>query len=82
MIGKLFNGSTVIGSSTGKASSRVLHVRRGLPIDFGGAGTTLPCFAVPTHREIRRLVTLNVMQRVEHNHSRRNRHLVINQLAL
>ena len=31
MIGNAFIGSTVIGSSSGRSSRRVLHIRRGRP---------------------------------------------------
>ena len=50
-------------------------------IDFRRTRATLAGFAVPAHREVGRLMRLNVMQRVEHNHARRDWHLVLNQLT-
>src|SRR6185436_13648284 len=50
----------------------------GPPVDLRRTGPALARFAVPADREVVRLVTLNVVQSIEHHHSGRHRNLVIN----
>jgi len=50
-------------------------------VDLGGAGTALPCFAIPTARKVTRLFTLNLKHGIEHDHTFRNLGLVINHLT-
>jgi hypothetical protein len=53
----------------------------GTAIDFCRTRAALACFAVPPDRKVRRQVSLNVMKRIEHNHTRRDRYFVLNQLT-
>src|SRR6266571_1632985 len=51
-------------------------------VDFRRARAALAGLAVPAHGEIGRVMRLNVMQRVEHNHTGRDRHLVFDQVTI
>ena len=68
MSGKVRIGSTVTGASRRRSLSRVMHIRRGLPVDLGRAGTAFPGFAVPADGEIVRLFGLDLVDGVEHHH--------------
>jgi hypothetical protein len=53
----------------------------GTAVDFGGAGATLPCFAVPADGEVRREMSLDVVKRVENDHSRSDGHAIVHGLS-
>ena len=82
MSGNACIGSTVIGSSRSKSDSRVLHVRRGRAVHLGAARAALGGLAVPAHGEVRRLVTLDPVERVEHDHPRLDRHVELVEATL
>ena len=71
--GKVFIGWTVMGSSIGKRVHARLAGEAWAAVDFRRAGAALAGFAIPAHGEIRRLMRLNIVQRVEHDHSRSDR---------
>jgi hypothetical protein len=66
--GKARIGSTVTGSSSFEvAEPRHAH-ELWLAIHFGGAGAAFSRFAVPAHRQITRLLGLNLVDRIQHDH--------------
>jgi hypothetical protein len=52
-----------------------------LPINFGRTRPALTCLAVPAHGEVGRKVCLNVVQDIQHYHSRRKRNFVLNEVS-
>src|SRR5579872_7001223 len=50
-------------------------------IHFRRTRTALPRFAIPAHREILGEMPLNVVERIENDHARRDRHGVVHRLA-
>ena len=50
-------------------------------VDFGGARAALPCFAIPADGEIGGDVSLDVVQRVEHDHAGSDGDLVVDRGA-
>ena len=62
-------GSTVIGLSAGSSSSRVMHISFGDAVDFRRARAALAGLAVPAAGEIGRLLRLDRVHGVEHDHA-------------
>jgi hypothetical protein len=50
-------------------------------VNFRGARTALRGFAVPAHGEIGREMALDVVERVEHDHTRRDWDFIVDRLA-
>ena len=82
MIGKACIGSIVIGSSSGRSPSRVMHINRGLPLTLGGAGPTLAGLAVPADSKIRGLLGLDRMHGIKHDHAIVDLDGVVDEVAL
>src|SRR5271155_2855451 len=51
------------------------------PVHFRRARATFRSFAIPPHRQVRRLMRLNRVQRVQHDHAGSERHFIIHRPA-
>src|SRR6266542_4191422 len=58
-----------------------LACQAGMAIDLCRTRTAPARFAVPPDSKVRRQMSLNVVERIEHNHACRDRYLVLNQLT-
>src|SRR4029077_918446 len=52
-----------------------------MAVHLGAARTALSCLAVPAHREVGRLLRLDAVDDVEHDHALVRRHLVRHEVA-
>src|SRR5260370_2016421 len=78
--GKRFHGQDGDGLVLREIVHQRLPGQPGPAVDFRGAGAALPGFAIPADGEIGSEVPLNVVERVENDHARRDRDAIVDGL--